>query len=99
MTTRNTETEPPNAEYIARMRTASLSLAPAYSPLVQIDQYLLAKGWTFEVGQGWLAPESFTKTLAMEIGRGHVDRGIAILVQVRVDEILPAFQAAIRGKS
>ena len=78
---------------LTKMKSAALSLAPAYSPLVQIDQYLLAKGWTFEEGRGWLAPETFTQTLAMEIGRGHVDRGIAILVQVRVDEIFPAFQA------
>jgi hypothetical protein len=69
----------------------SPTLAPSWHPLAQIDEYLLVKGWTFETGEGWLAPQQHRDAIAMHIGRGHLRRGLAAHMQILWDETFPVF--------
>ena len=73
------------------LRLAPIALAPTWHPLSHIDEYLQVKGWKFEQGHGWLPPQAFREAIGMQIGRGHLSRGIAIHLQVRWDETHPAF--------
>lgn len=83
-------------QIIQAVESARLSapvLAPSWHPLSHIDEYLHAKGWRFDQGQGWMPPREFRDAIAMQIGRGHYSRGIAIHLQVRWDETHPVFWA------
>lgn len=91
------------SEIVALVEAARLAppmLAPSWHPLSHIDEYLLAKRWTFEEGKGWLPPLEFRDAIAMHLGRGHYARGIAIHLQVRWDETHPALVSVIsQGKA
>lgn len=68
------------------------------SRLDYVDQMLLASGWKLEAA-GYLAPESFRKELAIEVGAGHVRRSVAIAAQVQMDEAFVQRRARELGRA
>ena len=55
--------------------------------LEYLDNLLLACGWTQEA-EGWMPPETMRDALALELGRGHLKRSLALAAQVQADEFM-----------
>lgn len=49
--------------------TVSIKLAPQWHPLSQIDNFILACGWTHD-DEGFVPPEKWRKAIASKFGGG-----------------------------
>lgn len=63
--------------------------------LGHFEGMLIASGWTTNKRGGWLAPKTayldpagrnFRETIAVTMGRGHLELAVAVACQIRADQ-------------